>query len=510
MLFTHAHAMKPFFNYRQLQLALCCTALAVVLTGCLADDETSATAEPAVSTSVSPTLPAPTSAVSDLSAPHAADASEADRTVENAVVLAKTATKADSGGIAPPSDAATPASRAAAPASKEAVSVSVMASPTTHKREVITPQSALLTAGDIDDLRNLDFFRAYVQRTQQQYPEVQNQSFWPQLTLDKRITLTIIDKKRHAVANAAVRINAGNQAQKTALLTSSEGIASVFPALDAPDMNGTLLLAITTPEGQTQHVTIPLQADQQTDVSATITLNHYTAHTAQAMDIMFVIDATGSMGDEIRYLQTEFDGIVSRLSSNNPQVSMRYGLVMYRDIGDDYVVHDYGFTNSAAIFRKQLSQQRADGGGDYPEAMEQALDKAVNAHWRNGNTARVMFLVADAPPHDENLARAFESFKTARAEGIRLYPVGASGVADTAEYLMRTGAVITQGRYLFLTDDSGIGNAHAEPKIPCYVVTSLSSLIERVLASELRGMRVEPPAGSIIREVGRYDQGICR
>jgi Mg-chelatase subunit ChlD len=508
--------MQSFFNHRHLQMALCCTALAVVLTGCLADDEASSSAEPAVSSSVSPALPASTSPVSDLSAPHAADASEAHRTVENAAVLAKSAAKADSDGIAPFDAAATPASRAATTASKEAVSVSVMTSTTTHKREVITPQSALLTAGDIDDLRNFDFFRAYIQRTRQQYPEVQNQSFWPQLTLDKRITLAVTDKQGRPVANAAVRINAGTQSQKQALLTSSEGIASVFPALDAPDMNGTvllnstLLLTITTPEGQTQNAAIPLPTDQQADVSATITLNHYTAHTAEAMDIMFVIDATGSMGDEIRYLQTEFDGIVSRLSSNNPQVSLRYGLVMYRDIGDDYVVHDYGFTSSAAIFRKQLSQQRADGGGDYPEAMEQALDKAVNAHWRDGNTARVMFLVADAPPHDENLARAFESFKTARTEGIRLYPVGASGVADTAEYLMRTGAVLTQGRYLFLTDDSGIGNAHAEPKVPCYVVTSLNSLIERVLASELRGMRVEPPAASILREVGRYDQGVCR
>jgi Mg-chelatase subunit ChlD len=227
------------------------------------------------------------------------------------------------------------------------------------------------------------------------------------------------------------------------------------------------------------------------------------------MDVMFVIDATGSMGDEITYLQTEFDGIVESLARNNPQVSLRYGLVMYRDIGDEYVVRDYGFTSNPRVLRDQLRKQQANGGGDYPEAMEQAIDKAVDARWRDGNTAKVMFLVADAPPHDENLARAFESFKEARKEGIRIYPLGASGVADTAEYLMRMGAVMTQGRYLFLTDDSGVGNSHAEPKVPCYVVTPLNQLIERVLNSELRGTRVEPAAGSIIREVGRYDNGEC-
>ena len=42
---------------------------------------------------------------------------------------------------------------------------------------------------------------------------------------------------------------------------------------------------------------------------------------------------------------------------------------------------------------------------------------------------------------------------------------------------MRQAALVTNGRYLFLTDDSGVGLSHAEPNIACYRVTSLKSLL---------------------------------
>jgi hypothetical protein len=503
MFITHS-SLKPFFNRRHLQTALCCTTLVLALTGCSADGDSKS----------------------------AADLGSAD---SSSSVTTGMAVKADSGDAADavattssvsPSPAAAPAKMEARRESKrmdamaetvaeEAVSVDVMTKKSKHLPDQNVAQSGLLTAGDIDDLRNFDFFLGYAQRTQNQCPDIQNQSIWPSISLDNRITLKISDKHGKPVPNAAISVGNGMFGKQSVVTTTSEGMAFLFPLIDGfPSLDGLdahekFSLTITAPEGKSQTVHVSLAAHEQDDATVNITLNHYTAHNAQAMDVMFVIDATGSMGDEIRYLQTEFDGIVSRLSSNNPQVSLRYGLVMYRDMGDDYVVRDYGFTNNPRVLRDQLRKQQADGGGDYPEAMEQAIEKAVDARWRDGNTAKVMFLVADAPPHDENLARAFTSFKQARKEGIRIYPLGASGVADTAEYLMRMGSVMTQGRYLFLTDDSGVGNSHAEPKVPCYVVTPLNQLIERVLNSELRGTRVEPSAGSIIREVGRYNHGEC-
>jgi hypothetical protein len=82
-------------------------------------------------------------------------------------------------------------------------------------------------------------------------------------------------------------------------------------------------------------------------------------------------------------------------------------------------------------------------------------------------------------------------------------------VADEAEYAMRAMAALTQSRYLFLTDDSGIGNSHAAPAIDCYYVTRLDALLRRVIDSQLNGRRMAPSANDIIREVGRQDNGRC-
>jgi hypothetical protein len=70
-------------------------------------------------------------------------------------------------------------------------------------------------------------------------------------------------------------------------------------------------------------------------------------------------------------------------------------------------------------------------------------------------------------------------------------------------------AAATQSRYLFLTDDSGIGNPHAPPAVDCYLVTRLDTLVRRVLDSQISGRRVEPRDGEVIRSVGQYDNGRC-
>jgi hypothetical protein len=92
---------------------------------------------------------------------------------------------------------------------------------------------------------------------------------------------------------------------------------------------------------------------------------------------------------------------------------------------------------------------------------------------------------------------------------VQIFGLGASGVAKESEFLMRQAALVSGGRYLFLTDDSGVGNAHAEPTISCYRVSKLKDLLVRVLASELSGARQEASGGQVIREVGNYSRGVC-
>ena len=228
------------------------------------------------------------------------------------------------------------------------------------------------------------------------------------------------------------------------------------------------------------------------------------------LDVSLVIDTTGSMGDEIAYLQAEFDALASTIQSLYPASQQRWSLVVYRDTTDDYIVRWFNFRDNTGEFRTKLQQQSATGGGDYPEAADLALDIAYRLEWRtDASTARLMFWVADAPHHDENAAALATAIRGARDAGIHVYPVASSGVDELTELTMRTAAQLTGGRYIFLTDDSGVGGTHKEPTIPCYYVTKLDDAILRMVDIELSGQYVEPAPADVLRTGGDPQSGVC-
>ena len=231
-----------------------------------------------------------------------------------------------------------------------------------------------------------------------------------------------------------------------------------------------------------------------------------------AIDVELVLDTTGSMGDELSYLQGEFDAIASKLRTRFPNVTPRWSLVLYRDKGDEYVTRTFDFTTDTAKFRRDLRAQAAAGGGDIPEAVVDGLDAGVRMSWRQQETsvAKMAFWVADAPAHPGDGPRLAKVLRAAQKKGIHLYPIAASDTDPAAEYQMRAAAQLTGGRYLFLTNDSGVGNDHAEPHIPCYAVTRLDNAIVRMIEVELTGRHVEPEGNEILRTVGKPNaEGKC-
>jgi Mg-chelatase subunit ChlD len=231
---------------------------------------------------------------------------------------------------------------------------------------------------------------------------------------------------------------------------------------------------------------------------------------ATRLDIAVVVDTTGSMGDEIEWLQTELKAIADDVAAAHPGVPQRWALVHYRDEGDDYVVRFDDFTSSVSSFQLALAKLEAGGGGDFPEAPDQALAQAAALSWDvSGDTAKLVFWVADAPPHDGRAAEFSTTVRALQSKGAHVYPVASSGIDTRTEYAMRASAQLTLGRYLFLTDDSGVGGAHLEPSIPCYVVTKLNHAVERSIDSELAGARVEVDPAKVIRTVGSPMNGQC-
>ncbi|MEM9919331.1 MAG: carboxypeptidase regulatory-like domain-containing protein [Bacteroidota bacterium] len=203
----------------------------------------------------------------------------------------------------------------------------------------------------------------------------------------------------------------------------------------------------------------------------------------EVVDVAFVVDATSSMLDEIRYLKTELKDVIQKVKDSIPDLSLRLSSVFYRDHSDAYLTRHSDFSSDVQKTIRFIKQNNAQGGGDIPEAVDAALNVAVNKlSWSNQARSRMLFLVLDAPPHQQDsvLRSLQQTIQLAASKGIRIIPLACSGIDKSTEYLMRSMALLTNGTYTFLTDDSGIGNPHLEPTTDQYEVEKLNDLFQRL------------------------------
>jgi hypothetical protein len=360
-----------------------------------------------------------------------------------------------------------------------------------------SPRRGVVTAGDIDDTLNLAAFRSYVARSA-------GRLGLPQAGFGAPVVARLVGPDGQPAPGVRYTLRRPGAAEPFHDAWSGvDGRIVVFPAiLGAGNLREVDLRAFPDPQGA--EATERLTAG----TPATISLPKAPGWTPDFLDLVFVLDTTGSMGDELAWLTREMAGLAAAARRAAPRADIRLGLILYRDRGDAYVVQTLGFTGSLARMQGWLRAQTADGGGDYPEAAAAALQAGAGLDWRRGRGERLMIHIADAPPHAGDARAYLAAARTAATKGVQIYGLGASGVAAESEFLMRQAAAMTGGRYVFLTDDSGVGLGHAEPTIACYRVTLLRDLMARILQSELTGRRVE--AASDLREVGSYAGGVCR
>ena len=210
------------------------------------------------------------------------------------------------------------------------------------------------------------------------------------------------------------------------------------------------------------------------------------------LDIAFVIDATGSMADEILKLKRSMRAVADQIAMLPTRPDTCFALVAYRDRGDEFFVRGADFSNDLGAFQQVLEQLRAAAGGDYPEAMNEALHTAVHRlSWRGDGTARMIVLLADAPPHLDYGAPHYDNdLRGALARGIKVFSIGASGLDAQGEYIMRQAAQFTGGRFVFLTyadarnPSSGPGRETVHD-VRNYSVETLDKLVVRLVGEEM-------------------------
>ena len=335
----------------------------------------------------------------------------------------------------------------------------------------IQPQGGLVTAGEWNDLDNWAFY----QKTLMKEPFKGFPDDW-QMYTNHRIAVAITTKNKPA-ANATVTLFRNDTPIWTAK-TDNLGRAELWVGAfqKEKELNPTLL-RLKVNEQWVSTATI-----SETQVNR-IALDETLPSPTNQVQIAFMVDATGSMGDELEFLKMDLKKVINEVQKTNTQLKISTATVFYRDEGDEYVVKHNPFTEDINQTTEFISQQHADGGGDFPEAVDKALVQLNQLQWQPEARTRIAFLVLDAPPHNKPavISSIQYSVKTAAASGIKLIPVVASGIDKTTEFLMRFIAMYTNGTYVFITDHSGIGNKHLEPSVGEYQVEKLSDLMVRLI-----------------------------
>ena len=169
-----------------------------------------------------------------------------------------------------------------------------------------------------------------------------------------------------------------------------------------------------------------------------------------AVEVMFVLDTTGSMGGLIAAAKEKIWSIANTLAAADPAPAIRMGLVGYRDRGDGYVTTVTPLSDDLDAVYTQLMQYRADGGGDGPESVNQALYEAVTKpDWSPDNaTYRVIFLVGDAPPHMDyqDDVKYTESCRLAARQNIVINTIQCGDMPETKP-IWRKIAHLAEGAY---------------------------------------------------------------
>lgn len=176
----------------------------------------------------------------------------------------------------------------------------------------------------------------------------------------------------------------------------------------------------------------------------------------RAIDIVFAVDTTGSMGGLLDGAKRTVWSIANQVRDIDPNADLRVGLVAYRDIGDEYVTKPFALTDDLDAMYAELSSYVAMGGGDVPENVDAALYDAVHKmKWRSG-AKKMIFLVGDAPPASRGEVPKYELTALAAAKHqIKINTIRCGQDGETAQAWQQI-ASLGHGQFSTIQQDGGV------------------------------------------------------
>jgi von Willebrand factor type A domain len=348
------------------------------------------------------------------------------------------------------------------------------------------PVDTTTTAGSVDDNELWDAYLLYRQDFDRKGIPASK------IPVEGREILTVVDDAGQPVVGADVDIAGASGNPVAHLRTYSDGRA-LFHApteVDPDTQQRSAYTATVSKDGLSTDYELSSEDDEHT-----ITLSGATNHGAK-LDVLFLVDATGSMADEIERLKANMISIAEQVQALPGTPDVRFGMTVYRDQGEAFVTRTFDFTGNVDDFTAAIGEVVADGGGDTPESLSSGLHEALTIPaWRNDDTVKLIFLVADAPPHlsgepgYEAEPDYADDVVDAAAKGVKIFPIASSGLDDQGEYVFRQLAQITMARFVFLTygpDGSSPGDITPHSVAPeDYDVLPLDDLVVQLVSDEV-------------------------
>lgn len=330
-----------------------------------------------------------------------------------------------------------------------------------------------ITAGEWNDLDDWEYWLQIMRNPD--WKEMQD--LWSFYT-EERYGVIVRNQQNELVNNALVKLKDAQGVVLWEAKTDNSGSAELWANLYSGNAEAASI-EVKYGSGSTNFENIQPISEGKMDLTINASVN-----TPQRLEIALVVDATGSMGDEMEFLKVELQDVLTKVKNNNANIDLNIGATFYRDEGDDYVTQHFPIGADIGGLINKIGEQSANGGGDFPEAVHSGLNDAIfDNQWSDFASTRLLFLLLDAPPHQlpNVIGDLQEQVKGAAQKGIKIIPITASGIGKETEFLMRFFAIATNGTYVFITNHSGVGGDHIEPTIGQYEVEKLNDLLVRLI-----------------------------
>jgi Mg-chelatase subunit ChlD len=355
----------------------------------------------------------------------------------------------------------------------------------TNPSKAIEKSESGLKAGYADDNKQFNLFVNFLEKFKTSAAHLD-------LNIKERIILTIKDKNGRSIPNADVTILANNKQIATGK-TYADGSFLFFPSL-YPDIF-TFNVTIAKDKAKTE-LTLDRQGSRNKEIILDIT---QTKENEIPLDVVFIMDTTGSMGEEIQRLKNTIEIINLNLAGDS-QTKVQFGMVLYRDKKEAYITKVIPLTSDLEKFKKDLNKVDAAGGGDYPEDLQSALkDSMKEIQWRQ-NAIRLTFIITDAPPHlDYGQDYTYISaMKEATEKGIKIFSIGTGGLDINGEYVLRQISQFTNAKYIFLTygekgeSEGGTAGSVSHHTGANFPQDKLESIVIRFAKEEIQAAKGKP------------------